>query len=154
MDRGPRFLSIFASLDAVFGKNMFLDMLLKYNTLIMILAIIIAFVICVRNKVNWINSLVVGYLTMLTFYKVGHPQYYVPLLFMVFASWIFSERKFDKFAFCYIPLAIFLSLYQISFFYHTSYSSLLWVGQYGGFFAFALALGSIFYSLRGNLSRS
>jgi hypothetical protein len=84
---------------------------------------------------------------MLTLYKVGHQQYYIPWLFMVASLPLVNKKSADRMAIILLPAVLALSLYHFGYAFGSDHydrnSALSWVRSYGGFIAFAVSLASI-----------
>lgn len=147
--RGSKLLSIFAALDSVLGQSHFMSVLIRLNTFLVLFCVLAALLLCFRYRLNWLESAAFGYLSMLMAYKVGHPQFYLPFLFVVSALWLLGKDSSDRFARAFIPLALFLSLYQAGYLIdHYGYGTRLeWVRMYGGFVAFPLILATLHAAL-------
>jgi hypothetical protein len=98
-----------------------------------------------KARLNWLEGVVIGYLVMLTLYKVGHPQFYLPWLFMVASLPLVSKQSADRMAIILLPAVLLLSLHQIGYqFGSDSYNSeLYWPQRYVGFIAFLVSTVSI-----------
>jgi hypothetical protein len=81
--RDPKLLSILKALGTLFGDKGTVGWLIRYNTYFVVSGVAAAFLFAWRARLNWLEGAVLGYLVMLTLYKVGHQQFYVPWLFMV-----------------------------------------------------------------------
>jgi hypothetical protein len=143
-ERGPKLLSILAALSSLYGEAS-IGWLLKYNTVFVLAGVSGAFLFAWKARLTWLEGIVIGYLIMLTAYKVGHQQFYLPWLFMVASLPLLSRRSADAMAIVLIPAVLFLSLYQFGYqFGSDNYQKqLFWVRQYGGFIAFAVSVISI-----------
>ncbi len=153
-DRGPKLLSILKSLRSLFGTDS-VSLLVEHNSIVVVLGVAIALTFAWRAHLKWLEAVVVGYLIMLTLYKVGHQQFYIPWLFMVASLPLLDKKSSDVMAVIFIPAILLLSLYQFGYqFGSDAYRKELgWVRSYGGFIAFPVSIASImlyrWYLLRG-----
>ena len=86
-----------------------------------------------------------GYSVMLTGYKVGHQQFYVPWLFMVASLRLINKQSADRTATILLPAVLLLSIYQFGYeFGSDKYRAEDgWVRAYGGAIAFPVSSPSI-----------
>lgn len=147
-NRGPKLLSVIRSIDAAFGRNA-AAALITYNTEMVMLGVLGAFALSIRMRLVWLESAVLGYLVMLTVYKVGHNQFYIPWLFMVAALPLLNRKSADRMAVVFLPMCLFLSLYQFGYHFASDgyRKELGWVRDYVGFVAFAISITSISVAL-------
>ena len=83
---------------------------------------------------------------MLTLYKVGNQQFYLPWLFMVAALPLVNERSADRMAIIFLPAALLLSLFHFGYDFASDHyrHELGWVRSYGGgLIAFVVSSASI-----------
>ncbi len=148
-ERGPKLLSIIRSLVAVFGDGGAVDWLIKTNAYFLVAGVAAIFLFAWWTQLNWLEGVVLGYLVMLTLYKVGHQQFYVPWLFMVASLPLLNKRSADVVATILIPEVLLLSLYHFGYDRASDgYHQVLgWVRSYGGFIAFPVSAASIVASL-------
>jgi glycosyl transferase family 87 len=144
-NREPSLLSIIAALESLFGDDGVVRWLIRYNTFFVLLGVAVAFLFAWRARLNWLEGAVLGYLVMLTFYKVGHQQFYVPWLFMVASLPLVNKQSADRMAIIFLPAVLLLSLYHFGYdFASDKYDTVLgWVRSYGGFIAFPVGAASI-----------
>ena len=112
--RDPKFASIFASLNYSFPENQFIEFLKKYNTYLVIVLIIAGHIFTFFKKTDLLYSIIFIYIILLITYKVGHPQFYIPLL--VISSYLLTLK--DKYLIIFkilIPLIILLSLTSLGY---------------------------------------
>ena len=91
--RRAKLLSILAPLSKFLGKDGIVRWLLDYNAYLVVSGVAATFLLTWRSGRNWLEATVLGYLVMLTLYKVGHQQFYLPWLFMVAALPLVNERS-------------------------------------------------------------
>jgi len=139
--RGTILLSILKSVSSLFGETGFVDFLIHYNTYFIIIGVIITFVFAWKNGITWLESATLGYLVVLTIYKVGHQQFYVPFLFLLASLPLIKNESADYMELVLLPIAIMLSLYQLGYMITDRYANnWRWVRRYGGFIAFPVNL--------------
>lgn len=143
--RSPKLLSILAALKSAFGHNEVVDWLLRNNIYFVVSGVAAVFLFAWRARLNWLEGAVLGYLVMLTLYKVGHQQFYIPWLFMVGSLPLVNKRSADRIAIILLPAVLMLSLYHFGYeFASDQYHHVLgWVRLYGGFIAFPVSAASI-----------
>lgn len=107
--RAPNFISILESLRFDFPNNIILLFLIKYNSIIVILLSLITLIYCLRKKKCLLTSLILIYLIILTTYKVGHTQFYIPLL-VIFSILLNYNTLYLKHVKIALPLIILLSI--------------------------------------------
>ena len=147
--RGPKLLSVLASLQSVFGQERVILWLIKYNTMFVLSGVIFFWFLSWQLRLNWLVSAVIGYLVVLTAYKVGHQQFYLPWLFMVASLPLLKEKPADRIAAIFVPIILLLSLYHFGYeFGSDGYHDVLGsIRAYGGFIAFTVSVISISTSL-------
>jgi hypothetical protein len=144
--RGPKLLSVFAALGNFFPGTAAVDWAIDNNAALVVLTTLGMFAVCWLMKISWLESAVFGLLVVLTTYKVGHQQFYLPWLFLVAALPLLGKRSADLTAVAMIPLALFLSQYHAGYFFGGAYwpgTELYWVRQFGGAMGFAVAVGCL-----------
>jgi hypothetical protein len=143
--RGPELLSVIKALKNVFGDEGAVGWLIRYNSYLVVSGVMAALLFSWKARLNWLEGVVIGYLVMLTLYKVGHPQFYLPWLFMVASLPLVSKQSADRMAIILLPAVLLLSLHQIGYqFGSDSYNSeLYWPQRYVGFIAFLVSTVSI-----------
>jgi hypothetical protein len=142
--RRPKMLSVLKSLRVLFGRDP-VSLLVAYNSIAVVLGVAVALTFAWRARLSWLEGVVIGYLVMLTLYKVGHQQFYIPWLFMVASLPLLDKRSSDSMAVILIPAILLLSLYQFGYqFGSDSYQKELgWVREYGGLMAFSVSIASV-----------
>ena len=133
--RGAKHLSILRPLRTFLGKVGIVRWLLDYNAYVVVSGVAVTFLLTWRSKgVNWLEAAVLGYLVMLTLYKVGNQQFYLPWLFMVAALPLVNERSADRMAIIFLPAALLLSLFHFGYDFASDHyrHELGWVRSYGG----------------------
>jgi hypothetical protein len=140
--RGPSLLSAIKALQSVFGAEGVVGWLIRYNSSLVVLGVMAALLFSWKALLNWLEGVVIGYLVMLTLYKVGHPQFYLPWLFMVASLPLVGKQSADRIAIILLPIVLLLSLHQIIYqFGSDSYN--LELERYVGFIAFLVSTVSI-----------
>ena len=144
-NREPKLLSIVAALTSLFGDERVVSWLVRYNTYFVVSGVAAAFLLAWRTRLNWLEGTVFGYVAMLTVYKVGHQQFYVPWLFMVGCLPLVNKQSADRAAIIFLPAVLLLSLYHFGYDFASDYYHhvLGWVRSYGGFIAFPVSAASI-----------
>jgi hypothetical protein len=144
-DRDPKLLSILAALQSSFADEAIVGWLIQYNSYFVVAGVAAAFLFAWKMRLGWLEGAVVGYLVMLTAYKIGHQQFYVPWLFMVAALPLVNRRSADRMAIILLPVVLLLSLYHFGYTVVSDrYDHVLgWVRSYGGFIAFPVSVASI-----------
>ena len=116
--------------------------LIRYNSCLVVLGVMAALLFSWKVRLNWLEGVVIGYLVMLTLYKVGHPQFYLPWLFMVASLPLVGKQSADRMVIILLPGVLLLSLHQIIYqFGSDSYN--LELERYVGFIAFLVSTVSI-----------
>jgi hypothetical protein len=142
--RPPKLLSILAALKSLFVKEGIVDWLSRYNTYFVVSGVAAAFLFAWRARLNWLEGSVLGYLVMLTLYKVGNQQFYVPWLVMVASLPLVNKQSADRMAIILLPAVLLLSLYHFGYYFGDRYKDVLgWVRSYGGFIAFLVSSATI-----------
>jgi Glycosyltransferase family 87 len=143
--RGPGNLSVIKALKNVFGDEGAVGWLIRYNSGLVVSGVMAALLFSWKARLNWLEGVVIGYLVMLTLYKVGNPNFYLPWLFMVASLPLVDKQSADRMAIILLPAVLLLSLHQIGYqFGSDSYKSeLYWPQRYVGFIAFLVSTVSI-----------
>lgn len=143
-ERAPKLLSVLKSFRSLFGTKP-VSLLVEYNSIAVVLGVAVALVFAWRARLSWLEGVVIGYLVMLTLYKVGHQQFYIPWLFMVASLPLLDRRSSDALAVIVVPAILLLSLYQFGYQFGTyGYTNELgWLRDYGGLIAFPVSVASI-----------
>ena len=138
-------LSVLSSLQNLFGDGRIVHFFIRYNTYFVVSGVAATFVFAWRAKANWLEGAVLGYLVLLTPYKIGHQQYYLPWLFMIASLPLVNRQSADRMAIILLPAILLLSLYHFGYeFGSDEYHDVLgWVRSYGGFIAFPVGVASI-----------
>jgi Glycosyltransferase family 87 len=140
--RGPTLLSAIKALHDVFGDEGAVGWLIRYNSCLVVSGVMAALLFSWKARLNWLEGVVIGYLVMLTLYKVGHTQFYLPWLFMVASLPLVGKQSADRTAIILLPVVLLLSLYQIDYQF-SSDRELYWPERYLGFIAFLVSTASI-----------
>jgi hypothetical protein len=143
--RDPSLISAIKALQNVFGDEGAVGWLIRYNSFLVVSGVIAALLFSWKARLNWLEGVVIGYLVMLTLYKVGHQWFYLPWLFMVASLPLVGKQSADRMAIILLPVVLLLSLQQLGYqFGSDSYTSeLYWPQRYGGFIAFLVSAVSI-----------
>ena len=112
--RAPNFVSILESLRFDFPNNKILLFLIKYNSIIVILLSLITLIYCLKKKKCLLTSLILIYLIILTTYKVGHTQFYIPLL-VIFSILLNYNTLYLKHVKAALPLILLLSATSLTY---------------------------------------
>jgi hypothetical protein len=140
--RSPTLLSAIKALQSVFGDEGAVGWLIRYNTCLVVSGVLAALLFSWKVSLNWLQGVVIGYLVMLTLYKVGHPQFYLPWLFLVASLPLVSKQSADRMAIILLPVVMLLSLHQIIYQFGSD-SDNLELQPYLGFIAFVVSTVSI-----------
>jgi hypothetical protein len=113
-DRGPKFASILSSLNYDVPNNLIIINLIKFNSIMVLIFTFLTIIYCkIKNKCM-LSSLIIVLLVILTTYKVGHIQYYIPLcgicgILLTYKNLYLSYIK------SILPLIILLSLTSLTY---------------------------------------
>jgi hypothetical protein len=155
--RPPKLLSIIMAVNSLSVGKGLAHSLTQYNTYIVLFGVGAALLFALKAGLHWLEGAVIGYLVMLTLYKVGHQQFYVPWLFMVASLPFVKTKAADRMAVIFLPAILLLSLYQFGYqFGSDEYGERTghhWVRSYGGLIAFAVSISSIAACMRDLRSR-
>jgi hypothetical protein len=146
VSRGTKLLSILRPLEELLGKAGIVHWLKKYNAYFVVSGVAVVFMSSWRAGRNWLEAAVLGYLVMLTLYKIGNQQFYIPWLFMVAALPLVHKQSADRMAIIFLPAVLLLSLYQFGYQFGSDpyyIHEFGWVRSYGGLIAFAVSAASI-----------
>ena len=143
--RGPTLMSILKALRNLDVKSDVLTWLNRYNTAVVVIGVAIVFVCARSARRNWLEAAVLGYLVMLTLYKVGHQQFYLPWVFMVAALPLLNTSSGDRMAIILMPAVLLLSLFHFGYAFASNrfYDQLQWARAYAGFIAFPVSVATI-----------
>jgi hypothetical protein len=142
--RKTKLLSVLGPLQELVGKVKIVRWLKEYNAYLVICGVGVAFLCTWKAGRNWLEAAVLGYLVMLTLYKVGNQQFYLPWLLMVAALPLVNKQSADQMGIILLPAVVLLSLYQFGYEFASShYKNGSWVRTYGGLIAFAVSVSSI-----------
>ena len=108
-NRGPKFASIIASLNYSFPDNKIVAILIKYNSYILIVSILFVYIFTYIKKTELFFSIIFLNIFILTIYKVGHTQYYIPLMVLSSLLLTFEKRYLQIFKILF-PLILLLSI--------------------------------------------
>jgi len=142
-NRGPENLSIINALKSLFGDEGFVRWLITKNSYFVVLGVAAAFLFAWGTRLNWLEGAIIGYLVMLTFYKVGNQQYYIPWLFMIASLPLINKQSADRMAIIFLPAVLLLSLFHAGFDSGFAQNPDGWLRSYGGFIAFSVSVASI-----------
>lgn len=142
--RPARILSILAALGQVgpaLGLADGLVWLERINTPCVLLAGAGGLLAALHWRLHWLEAGVIGLLSVLLTYKVGHQQFYLTWLCLVAALPIAGTPSAARLARLCLPLAVFLSLFQLSYFIPAyDFEAAERVRAYAGFPAFGLGV--------------
>ena len=142
--RKTKLLSFLGPLQEIVGDVKIVRWLKEYNAYLVICGVGVAFLCTWRAGRNWLEAAVLGYLVMLTLYKVGNQQFYLPWLLMVAALPLVNKQSADRMGIIFLAAVVLLSLYQFGYeFASSGYDNSSWVRTYGGLIAFAVSVSSI-----------
>jgi len=146
-------LSLIHSLLVVFPKSKFVNMLAAYNTIFVLAGVFLTFILVWIKKVNWLEGATLGYLVVLTIYKVGHQNFYLPFLILLICLPLIKRESADKMAIFFAPIAIFFSIL------HMMYIDIIeayWlpIRDYSGFIIFSVNIICIATYIISNLKES
>ena len=127
------------------------DALIRYNVLFVVAACAVVFALVYLLRLSWIESATLALLCLLLTYKVGHPQFFVPLMVLFVGLLIAATPRALWLAYCCIPLAIFLSLFELGYAWLTDayYTELHIVRNDSGIYAFGLGVITVAVYLAG-----
>ena len=142
-DRGPKLLSILSALQrnqTLGTESSILSALIYTNALAVVGICCIAYLFAFRMRFSWIEGAAFALLLCLVVYKVGHPQFYIPWLFLLVGLLIQGTSRSKAMAFISLPYVVFLSAFQFGYEALTDgYNSIGgFIRDYIGFYAFAL----------------
>ena len=150
-ERTPKLLSVLEAVSKLFGKGS-IDFFIQYNSVFVISGVFATLLVVWKARLNWLEGTVIGYLVMLTLYKVGNQQFYIPWLFVVASLPLLARRSSDIMAVVFLPAILLLSLYQFGYqfgserdLYGSGYKGewSIWIREYGGFIAFPVSVASL-----------
>ena len=104
--RKTKLLSFLGPLQEIVGDVKIVRWLKEYNAYLVICGVGVAFLCTWKAGRNWLEAAVLGYLVMLTLYKVGHQQFYIPWLFMVGSLPLVNKRSADRIAIILLPAVL------------------------------------------------
>jgi hypothetical protein len=144
-DRKPKILSILSALrshPALIGGPDVLSLLIRTNAVFVASVCALAVLVAWRLRLHWLEASVLGLLAVLTMYKVGHQQFYIPWLLLVAALPLAETDTARRLAWLCLPYALFVSVFQWGYAYGSDgYRTILGsIRQYVGFVAFPLSL--------------
>lgn len=123
--RGPKLASVLASLNYSFSENQLIEFFIKYNTYTVIISVLATHLYTLIKKTDLLYSIILTYVIIVLTYKVGHPQFYIPLL--VIAAYLLTLN--DKYLIIFkilIPLIILLSLTSLGYSLAGGYYEMPW----------------------------
>lgn len=138
--RDPTLLSILLALKTTFGDRGLITILINSNSYFVLVGVMITFIFAWKNKFSWLEGVVIAYLVMLTVYKVGNQQFYIPFLFLVACLPLLKTSSADWMAKVLMIVAVFLSIYHFGYQFGSDRyrMELGWVRYYGGFASFTI----------------
>jgi hypothetical protein len=152
-ERGASLMSILVDLSRWGWNGPIVIALSKYNALFVFAGAGFVFALAFFKRVLWLEAAVLGYLSILMIYKVGHQQFFIPWLFLVAALPLLKTPTSDRLAFTMIPMAIYLSIFHFAF---DLGSNLMgnraeWVEWHAGTISFPIELLSLIAGLIATL---
>lgn len=143
--RGPKQLSILAALKSSFPKSGLVAFLIAKDTYLVLAGVAGLFALTWWLRVQWLVATVLGYLLMLTLYKVGHVQFFIPWLFLVAALACSDDKQAAKLIWVFVPALLLLSAFSFfgEFMSDHYRQRLSWVRDYGGYLAFPTSVLTI-----------
>jgi hypothetical protein len=149
--REPNLLSILASLTLTLTIHPSLGEYLlrpveffnQYNAGMVLLVGIASIVTAWKLRLHWLEASVIGLVTILLTYKVGHQQFYIPWLFLVASLSLAETASGRRLSAICLPLVLFLSAFQLGYSYDYYTGRDVVVRFVAGFFAFPLGVGTI-----------
>ena len=154
VSRDATILSILRPI-AVLGRQLGIgdttDLLVKFNSPLVIAVWIGAFVVAWRRRENWLIGACLGFFAVLLTYKVGNPQFWVSWLALVATLPLLNTPEADRLARLSWPYAIFLTIFEIGYvvlqpqYYQGQW---LWVNDVVGVPSFGLGVWMLWSYLR------
>jgi hypothetical protein len=154
--RGPSFMSIFSAAEPYLGDQYWFHWLVANNAVVVVVGVIFVVALSYWRQIVWLEAVVVGYLVLLSLYKVGHQQFFLGWLFMVPTLHLLKLKTADRLAICLIPMVVFLSVLHFAFDLGTNLlgNRPEWITTGEGFISFPIEIVSIvlcFFAVwRGN----
>jgi len=133
------------------SKSIFLDwleitiyVLQVINPIIMLIVFLTLFRFTKNQNVDWLESSAVIFLATLSFYKVVHPQFFLVFQILVVLLLITGDPIQNRLAKNFLPVLMFLSIYQLI--YSLNFNSVIYsfFYLYGGFLFFPICLLSLY----------
>ena len=107
-------MSILESLRIDFPNSTIVLFMIKFNSFIVILLSLIISFYCLKKKKSLLTSVIIVYLVVLTTYKVGHTQFYIPLL-VIFSVLLNFNNLYLVHIKSALPLIILLSATSLTY---------------------------------------
>jgi len=154
VSRDATILSIFRTISVLghdFGLGDTTDLLVKFNSPLVVLVWLAALVFAWRRRDHWLVASAWGLFAVLLAYKVGHQQFWVTWLALVACLPLANTPDADRLARISLPYASFLSLFQLGFvllqpaYYRGPHE---WVKDYVGLPSFILGAWTLWTFLR------
>jgi hypothetical protein len=158
IDRRPKLLSFLAAWSAhpeLYGHWRVVQAMIRWNAILVAAVCVVVFAVAYLLRLSWIESATLALLSVLLTYKVGHPQFFVSLPVLFVGLLIAKTPRSLWLAYCCIPFALFLSIYELGFAFLTdtySFHASI-VRRDGGFYAFGLAIVTVVVFLAGLFSK-
>jgi hypothetical protein len=118
VSRRPNLLSFLSALrrnPELGGDSAIVDFLVDVNAVFAILGVAFALVVAYRLRLSWIEGATLGTLVYLLIYKVGHPQFFLPLLLLLVGLLVHGTPRSRHLAYCCLPYVLFLSAFQFGY---------------------------------------
>ncbi len=143
-ERGPKLLSILSAAATAFTDGMagsVVEWLIDVNSAMVALAAVAIAVVAQRCRWSWEATSLIGYAVVLTVYKVGHPQFWLPWLLLTMVVVVVGGDEDRRLVWWCIPQVIFLWCFQAGYWWTGGYwTEGLWVRTHVGFVAPIAAL--------------
>jgi hypothetical protein len=152
VSREPKLLSVLYALEQhpeLGGRSAVVDFLVRANTIFVLLGVALCVVLVFWLRLSWIEGAAIGTLVYLLIYKVGHPQFFIPWLFLLVGLLILGTARSRYLAYCCLPYVLFISVFQVGYEVLTDGYREIGAGVRAnvGFVAFTLGVATIVFFL-------
>ena len=116
--RQPKLLSLLAALrrhPELGGDSSVVDFLINFNSIFVLISSAVLLAVTYKMELTWIEGAALAGLTYPLIYKVGHPQFYIPSMFLLVGLLILGTPRARQLAHCFVPFALFLSAFQFGY---------------------------------------
>ena len=144
-ERPPKILSILSALQSdpvLVGGHNILKFLVRTNSAFVVAIACLGILVAWTMRLHWIEASVLGLLAILLTYKVGHQQFYIPWLFLVAALPLAERASARRLLVLCLPFVIFLSVFQLCYFFANGSAPFDVVRKYVGFVAFIMGVAT------------